>query len=44
MVTLNYVYSQATTKIFNHCIKSGNFLGILIYADIKPDFQKKKIH
>ena len=43
MVTLVHEYSQGLTKIFNDCVKKGNFPDILKYADITPVFFKKVI-
>ena len=34
------IYLQVLTKIFNDCVKRGNFPDILKYADIRPDFKK----
>ena len=40
MINSVHIYSQVLTNIFNDCVKSGNFLDILKYADITTVFIK----
>ena len=40
MATSVNIYSHALTKLFNECVKSGNFPDILKYTDITPVFKK----
>ena len=40
MINSFHIYSQVLTNIFNDCVKSGNFLDILKYADITTVFIK----
>ena len=43
MINSIHTYSHAFMKMFNDCVKSGNFLNILKYPDITPVYLKREM-